>query len=362
MASGSGPAGFLLASLFLLAGCGGLGDPATLAGDDPTNGTAGVNLVSARDISCASDPQFLQAADNGADLIVTIRSSNLTLLQAGSANVNAPEFGVFLPLAPGGHIQIEVADDEGDGASVPCDVAAGPGRIADVLWDGHARTVDLQGDGPGSVAVRLELGFAPKLLSEVHAAEETPNGATIAWTPLEKLDSVEVLVSPGKVSSATRTASSLGVGGLCDGMAYQARVIAVAGRWHIGQALDFALPNEAPAAPRVLSAHLDRWGTSVAWENPSPHDTDRFEVYAGPAGFSPDDRHLRAVDRSPGVYWDERQTFQPASGDAEVVIRTLDDGGLTTDSTPFAIGDGDVKGTTFGMHECQPPGSAPSWP
>jgi len=347
--------GALACLLVGLAGCSASRDPA-FAKDDDSSGTSGVNLVEASDISCSYDPQFFAAADNGADLTVTVSVDNVTYIHATSTNTNHPVYGVFARMAPypGSRISVAVEDAEGAAPAVPCDVDPGPGKVALFVWDGHPRSVHLQGEGKGSASVDLEFGRPPTILTAVRNDDATAKSAHLAWTAGASVEGVQVVDGGQVLVTREGGDSSAEIDGLCDGETYFLQVVGHAARWKIGTGVSVTLPNVAPLPPRILSAASGPFGHDVTWENPSYHDQARFEVYAGRTGFVPTSSTLRGTT-GPGVYWEERTTITLHQGDAQLIVRSFDQHGLWTDSLPFGVGDPAVEQSVRGAIDCTMP-------
>ncbi|HLE96010.1 MAG TPA: hypothetical protein VI997_01460 [Candidatus Thermoplasmatota archaeon] len=300
-----------------------------------------VNVVEASSAGCSPD------AWTDPDLRVTVRVGGIVVLQTEKAqDTEEPYFAVVAATtaAQGAKVSIEVEEAEPGGflglgtTWILCDVAPGSAAVLNLTWDGATMDVLAIGDGSHAARARVVLGSgppAPKL--EVAAGAFSAN---LSWDadPTGAASGHRIgpggnWFRPGRPLGAS--AGTLELAPLCDNSEHTYRVVREAAPWAVGSSITFRTLNAAPTAPRVLAAKANATNVSVAWESATAHDIAAYEVHAGPAGFEVDaaSRRVDATQRN--------ATFERRPGDIDVVVRSVDSGGLSATSAPFSIGEPD---------------------
>lgn len=310
---------------------------APVAAQAPT--TFFVNVVSARSLGCS--PDSFTAPDlrvvvyvNDAPLFTTEKAQDVRQpLYANLARASA-----VLPA----RITVEVQEAEPAGlfgtSWVDCDVAQGAAtRHTHTYAGGLADEVRAAGDGEKPAEAILVVGTQPPPAPVVTASTVGSTSATIVWddTPAATGHALGANTSAPPAFTAAPDVRGATLSELCDNEPYTLRVVREAGAWRVASTVSFRTQNVAPSAPRVLSAARQDGNATIEWEAQDLHDAARFEILVG-AGAEP--TAVRAtVSAQDASFTKFSQVVALQAGDANVRIRLVDEGNLSSASPSFPI-------------------------
>ena len=313
-----------------------------------------VNIAEVWDRGCS--PDNWSDADSGVQIFLDGRK----IAEALADDWNHPVFGTITPVKPSSNsvLRIRAYEDEGaNGPDIPCDVDPGPSMEAEIAWDGSFRELKLRGDSWRSVEVRLVLGRPLPAIVEPDI-QPHPDGATFSWMLPEPAPQLVQVSRPplGPIlATAEDGTASVSVTGLCDNSAYTVRFITWNGPWIIqSEPIAFKTANAAPAPPQILSASPRGDSLVVAWQIPTSHDIDHYDIHLGEAGFQADSAN-RIATVKPFIDWRNQEHWVRSEiKEGYLRVVAIDDLGAWAASEEFMIGGTQKPETLRGPSEWCP--------
>ncbi len=303
-----------------------------------------IDIVQAFDRGCSDD----HGTTGAPDLRVSVTVNGEVVLRTSKAQgYTAPLLAVSTqaPVASGDRIGVQIEEAEPSGFLgtstrwVKCDSAPGSQRIFEEPWDGTTTEFIARGDDADSAEAVVVVGRdAPTVpLISVQASART---ADISWDAGGQRQGLGWDDFEQPFHDATSGPGSYRLENLCDGSTYLMRVVRWQTPWVVAGRAAIDTDNLPPGQPQVLAADRVEGGLTVSWWTPTTHDIQRFEIHAGPAGFTPGPSTMRQEVSQVAGHQQETRDVSVQAGDAEVRIVSVDNGGLTATSPAFTIGSG----------------------
>lgn len=301
-----------------------------------------IDIVQAFDRGCSDD----HGTTGAPDLRVSVTVNGEVVLRTAKAQgYTAPLLAVSAqaPVAVGDRIGIQIEEAEPSGFLgtstrwVKCDSAPGSQRIFEKPWDGTTTEFVARGDDADAAEAIVVVGRdAPAI--PIIQVQATARSADITWDAGGQRQGLGWDDFEQPFHDATSSAGDYQMENLCDGTTYLIRVVRWETPWVVAGRAAIDTQNLPPGQPQVLAADRSDGGLTVSWWTPTVHDIQRFEIHAGPAGFSPGPGSLRQEISKLAGHHEETRDVATQAGDAEVRIVSVDNGGLTATSPAFAMG------------------------
>jgi hypothetical protein len=302
----------------------------------------GLTVVQAFDRGCSPD------SATRPDLRVTVWVDGAQVAQTVKAqDRDDPLYGLFVPLAhPSAPVTVRVRVEEAEptyfffGTTwVHCDTAPGNEEEGATTWDGSLQAFDARGDGGNAAEADLVLGGAAPTAPTLTVAVQGTHALRVTFDG----SAADQALHWGRVGPAlaplSPSAGAVTLSGLCDNQEYVLRVVRTALPWRVSSADAAATTaNEAPAAPRVLSATMANGSVEVSWEEATPHDAATYDVYAADGSTVPLDAAHRIGSLHASTLLTHESGSFPWHGGGSVRVATTDSGGLSAASAAFEVG------------------------